>query len=53
MIGDSISDIFAAKKANIFACLIKRDRMRYEKGFNSWKFQPDYIIERLDELLEF
>lgn len=53
MIGDSISDIIAAKKANIFACLIKRDRMRYEKGFDSWKFQPDYIIERLDELLEF
>jgi len=52
MIGDSISDIIAAKKANIFACLIKRDKMRYEKGFNSWKFQPDYIIERLDELLK-
>jgi len=53
MIGDSISDIIAAKKAKIFACLIKRDRGRHEKGFNSWKFQPDYIIERLDELLEF
>ena len=52
MIGDTKSDIIAAKKANIFACLIKRDKMRYEKGFNSWKFQPNYIIERLDDLLK-
>jgi len=52
MIGDSMSDIIAAKKANIFACLIKRDKKRFEKGFNDWKFQPDYIIDRLDEVLE-
>jgi HAD superfamily hydrolase (TIGR01549 family) len=52
MIGDSMSDVFAAKKANIFACLIKRDKKRFEQGFNSWKFQPDYIIDRLDEILE-
>jgi HAD superfamily hydrolase (TIGR01549 family) len=52
MVGDSISDITAAKKANIFACLIKRDKKRYEKGYDSWKFQPDYIIERLDEILK-
>ncbi|MFW9941111.1 MAG: HAD family hydrolase [Candidatus Thorarchaeota archaeon] len=52
MIGDSMSDIIAAKKAKIFACLIKRDKTRFEKGFKSWKFQPDYIIDRLDEILE-
>ena len=53
MIGDSISDIRAAKKANISACLIKRDASRYERETFDWDFQPDYIIERLDKLLKF
>jgi phosphoglycolate phosphatase-like HAD superfamily hydrolase len=53
MIGDSISDIVAAKKANISACLIKRDVLRIQKDTNEWEFQPDYIIDRLDKILEF
>ena len=52
MIGDSISDIRAAKKANISACLVKRDTMRYNIDTTEWDFQPDYIIERLDKILE-
>jgi len=52
MIGDSISDIRAAKKANISACLVKRDTMRYKIDTTEWDFQPDYIIERLDKILE-
>jgi phosphoglycolate phosphatase len=53
MIGDSKSDVVAAKRANISACLIKRDAMRHRKGTDEWEFQPDYIIERLDEILKF
>ncbi|MFX1279245.1 MAG: HAD family hydrolase [Promethearchaeota archaeon] len=52
MIGDSISDIIAAKKANISACLINRSKFRSTKEISKWKFQPDYIIERLDEILK-
>lgn len=52
MIGDSYSDIKAAKKANISACLVKRNIMRHDPGTIKRDFQPDYIIERLDEILE-
>lgn len=52
MIGDSISDITAAKKANISACLINRNKFRSTKEIFKWEFQPDYIIERLDEILK-
>ncbi|MFX0080887.1 MAG: HAD family hydrolase [Candidatus Hodarchaeota archaeon] len=52
MIGDSIADILAAKKANISACLITRGTLRYQKEINGWEFQPDYIIERLDKILK-
>ncbi|MFX1426139.1 MAG: HAD family hydrolase [Promethearchaeota archaeon] len=52
MIGDSMSDIIAAKRANISACLIKRNTLRHRKRINEWEFQPDYIIEGLDEILK-
>jgi phosphoglycolate phosphatase-like HAD superfamily hydrolase len=52
MIGDSISDIRAAKKAHISACLIKREKLRYDIDTSRWDFQPDYIIESLDKILE-
>jgi len=51
MIGDSMVDIIAAKKANIDACLIRRDIDPHNKNYKNWDFQPDYVIERLDELL--
>lgn len=51
LIGDSKLDIIAAKKANIYACLIRRDICTRNKDYNQWKIQPDFIIERLDELL--
>ncbi|MFW9880547.1 MAG: HAD family hydrolase [Candidatus Thorarchaeota archaeon] len=52
MIGDSISDIIAAKKANISACLIKRDTNNYQKETKEWEIRPDYIIESLDKILK-
>jgi len=52
MIGDSILDVFAAKRAGITACLIKRDYKKYPKGYSDWKYQPDFIIESLDEIFE-
>ncbi|MFX1488626.1 MAG: HAD family hydrolase [Promethearchaeota archaeon] len=52
MIGDSIVDIMAAKKANIFSCLINRPINNNVKNLYSWKYQPDYVIEDLHELLE-
>ena len=51
MIGDSIVDIFAAKKAEIKACLLKRNLKKYPDGYGKWKHQPDYIIENLYEIL--
>ena len=51
LVGDSKLDIIAAKKANIYACLIRRDRATRNKDYNEWNIQPDFIIERLDELL--
>ncbi len=52
MIGDSIVDIFAAKRANIYACLLKRDIHKYPNGYNNWKHKPDYITENLYEVLD-
>jgi HAD superfamily hydrolase (TIGR01549 family) len=51
MIGDSIVDIIAAKKANICSCLINRTINSNVKNYNSWQYQPDYVIEDLHELL--
>ena len=51
MIGDSFVDIFAAKRANISACLLKRDLQKYPNGYRKWKYQPDYVIENLYSLV--
>ncbi|MFX1313069.1 MAG: HAD family hydrolase [Promethearchaeota archaeon] len=51
LVGDSKLDIIAAKKADIYACLIRRDIDRTNKSYNKWDFQPDFVIERLEELL--
>lgn len=51
MIGDSMVDIIAAKKANITACLITRDNKRYPEDYKDWLYSPDFIIESLDELI--
>lgn len=51
MIGDSIVDIIAAKKANITACLITRDKKKYSEDYENWSYSPDFIIESLHELL--
>jgi pyrophosphatase PpaX len=48
MIGDSVFDILAAKKAKISACLVKR---HFERNYKEWKVQPDYVIENLDEVV--
>ncbi|MFX1363719.1 MAG: HAD family hydrolase [Promethearchaeota archaeon] len=52
MIGDSIVDIIAAKKANISSCLIKRQFKIETKPYDQWEFQPDYVIESLTELID-
>jgi len=49
MIGDSRVDIFAAKRANITSCLIKRDPHKYPHR-NDWEAHPDFEIEKLDDL---
>jgi len=51
MIGDSEVDIRAAKKANIFACLITKEVITKNLDFTSWKEKPDYIIHNFTELL--
>ena len=53
MIGDSIVDIIAAKRANVTACLIRRDLNKYKNGFKDWEYKPDVIIENLYNLLDF
>ena len=53
MIGDSIVDIIAAKRANITACLIRRDLNKYVNGFEDWEYKPDCIIRNLFESLDF
>jgi phosphoglycolate phosphatase-like HAD superfamily hydrolase len=52
MIGDSIVDIFAAKRANIHACLLKRNFEKYPDGYSDWEHQPDFVIEDLEEILK-
>ena len=52
MIGDSRLDIYAAKRANISACLIKRELNKYTDGYNKWEYKPDFEIKHLDELFE-
>jgi len=51
MIGDSHVDIFAAKRAKITACLLKRDENKYLNKEN-WESLPDYEIRTLNELLK-
>ncbi len=50
MVGDSMVDILAAKRANINACLIRRDIDKYPDGYDTWEYQPDFIIDQLDDL---
>ncbi len=50
LIGDSKLDIIAAKKANIYACLIRRDIDTRNRHYKNWDIQPDFVIEELDEL---
>ncbi len=51
MIGDSEIDIRAAKKANIFACIITKDAFIKNLDFTSWEEKPDYVIHNFNELL--
>ncbi len=51
MIGDSEVDIRAAKKANIFACIITKEVITKNMDFTSWEEKPDYIIQNFTELL--
>ena len=50
LIGDSQYDIIAAKKASIYACLIRREINPRNKQYKKWNVQPDFIIEGLNEL---
>jgi len=50
MIGDSKLDIIAAKRANIHACLLKRNLWKYSEAVDSWEYQPDFVIENLEEI---
>ena len=50
MIGDSKLDIIAAKRANITACLLKRNLWKFSEAVDSWEYQPDFIIENLKEI---
>ncbi|MFX1377212.1 MAG: HAD family hydrolase [Promethearchaeota archaeon] len=52
MIGDSIHDIKAAKKAKISSCLINRHLGKELEFYRHWDYQPDFIIENLFELCE-
>ena len=52
MVGDSRLDIYAAKRANISACLIKRELNKYTDGYKKWEYKPDFEIIHLDELLD-
>ncbi|MFX1302161.1 MAG: HAD family hydrolase [Promethearchaeota archaeon] len=51
LVGDSKFDIIAAKKANIYACLIRREINPHNKQYKKWNIQPDFVIEGLNELL--
>jgi HAD superfamily hydrolase (TIGR01549 family) len=50
MIGDSKLDIIAAKRANITACLLKRNLWKFSEAVESWEYQPDFIVENLKEI---
>ncbi|MGQ4874546.1 MAG: HAD family hydrolase [Promethearchaeia archaeon] len=52
MVGDSIVDIIAAKRANITACLIRRIPDKYSGEIQKWEYKPDFIIDNLEELLK-
>ena len=52
MVGDSRLDIYAAKRAKILACLIKRELNKYTDGYKNWEYKPDFEIFHLDELLD-
>ncbi len=51
LVGDSKFDIIAAKKADIYACLIRREINNQNKNYNKWDIQPDFVIKGLDELV--
>jgi len=51
LVGDSKFDIIAAKNANIYACLIRRDIHTRNRHYKKWDVQPDFVIEGFDELL--
>ncbi|MCK4369710.1 MAG: HAD family hydrolase, partial [Candidatus Lokiarchaeota archaeon] len=51
LVGDSMFDVIAAKKANIYACLIRRDVNTPKRHYRQWDVKPDFIIESLEELL--
>lgn len=52
MVGDSIVDVYAAKRANICACLIERIPDKYPDGFDDWEYKPDIVIKSLEELID-
>ncbi len=52
MIGDSIHDVLAAHKAKISSCLIDRQKENETRIYKQWKIQPDYVIQRLQELID-
>lgn len=52
MVGDSAVDIAAAKHANIQSCLVKRKENRHSYNYKSWDFQPDYVIDSLNEITD-
>ncbi len=52
MIGDSIVDVLAAKRANIHVCLLRRNMNKYPDGYDDWEYSPDFVIDKLDEIVE-
>jgi len=52
MIGDSIIDIISAHKANIKSCLLIRKRAQDIDYIKTWDYQPHFIINQLDEILQ-
>ncbi|MFW9828634.1 MAG: HAD family hydrolase [Candidatus Thorarchaeota archaeon] len=52
MIGDSIHDVIAAKKAKISSCLINHHSFKDDSWYKQWKSQPNYVIKNLKELLD-
>ena len=51
LVGDSMLDVIAAKKANIYSCLIRRDINSPKRHGKQRDIKPDFIIESLEELL--